>query len=100
MVEKQVFLMKPKHQNHLSQWVGMVYGAQSWTKKRLLCESMFVPIEKWTLILKNGGKRSFSSETNELMSFIPTSREFMVHNHEKNGDYFVNACFSWLTNEL
>ena len=29
MVEKQVFLMKPKHQNHLSQQGECDYGAQS-----------------------------------------------------------------------
>ena len=30
MVEKQVFLMKPKQQNHLSQQGESDYGAQSW----------------------------------------------------------------------
>ena len=51
--------MKPKHQCHLSQWVEWVYHAQSWKEKRLLCESAFIPNDKWTLILKNGGKKSF-----------------------------------------
>ena len=30
---------------------------------RLLCESMIIPIDKWTLVLKNGAKRSFSYAT-------------------------------------
>ena len=52
MVEKHGFLMKPKHQNHLSQWGECVNGAQSWKERRLLYESMFIPIEKWNSILK------------------------------------------------
>ena len=52
MVEKDVFLMKPKRQYHLSQWGEYVYGAQSWKEWRLLCESMFTPIERQTSVLK------------------------------------------------
>ena len=52
MKEREVFDMKPKHQYHLSKWGDCVYGAQSWKEKRLLCESMFIPIERWTSILK------------------------------------------------
>ena len=44
--------MKPKHQNHLSQYVESNYGAQWWKEKRLLCESMYIPIERQTWILK------------------------------------------------
>ena len=46
MVESDVFLLKPKHQNHLSQQVECDYGAQSWKERRLLCESMFILIER------------------------------------------------------
>ena len=52
MAIREVFLMKPKHQYHLSQWEKYVYGAQSWNKRRLLCESMFIPIERRISILK------------------------------------------------
>ena len=52
MVEKEVFLIKRKHQYHLSQWGECVYVAQSWNEKRLWCESVFIQIGKWTLILK------------------------------------------------
>ena len=40
-------------------------------KRRLLCEYVFIPIERWTLILKNGGKGSFSYETKASILFIP-----------------------------
>ena len=52
MAIREVFLMKPKHQYHLSQWGERVYDAQSWNEIRLLCESMFIPIERCTSILK------------------------------------------------
>ena len=52
MVEKQVFLMKPKRQNHFSEQRECDYGAQSCKGKRLLCESMFIPIGRQTSILK------------------------------------------------
>ena len=63
MVEREVFLKKPKHQYHLSQWGECIYGTQSWKKERLLHESMFIPIDRQTLILKHGRKWSFSYET-------------------------------------
>ena len=52
MVEKKVFPMKPKHQYHLSQLGERVYDAQSRNEMRLLCESMFIPIERRISILK------------------------------------------------
>ena len=52
MVEKQVFLMNPKHQNRLSQYEEWVYSAQSRKKRWLLCESMFISMEIRTSILK------------------------------------------------
>ena len=52
MVERDFFLMKPKHQYHLSQWGECVHGAQSLNKRRLFYESVFVQIDIRTLILK------------------------------------------------
>ena len=52
MVEIEVFPMKPKHQYHLSKWGDCVYGAQSCKERRLLCETRFIVIERWTSILK------------------------------------------------
>ena len=48
----EVFLIKPKHQYHLSHGEEWVYDAQSWKEKRLLYESMFIPNEIRTSILK------------------------------------------------
>ena len=59
MVERKVFLMKPKHQHHLSQWGDRVYGTQFWKERRLLCESMFIPIDRQTLIVKMVEKNAF-----------------------------------------
>ena len=52
MMGREVFLMKPKHQCHLSQWGEYVYGAQSQKKSRLLCASMFVTIDERAVIPK------------------------------------------------
>ena len=52
MAEGDIFLMKPKHPYHLSQWGECAYDAQSWNESRVLRESVFFPIEKWTSILK------------------------------------------------
>ena len=40
-------------------------------KMKLPCEFVFAPIEKWTLIPKNGGKRSFFYKAKAPMSFMP-----------------------------
>ena len=84
---KRSFSMNPKRQCHSSQWRDWVYGAQSWKEKRLLCEFVFVPNEKQTLILKNGGERSFSYETKALMSFILMSGMSYSAQSWKKRDY-------------
>ena len=71
MVGIEVFLMKPKHQFHLLQWVEWVYVTQSWKERRLLCVSVFVLIDKQTLIQKNGEKTCFSYKIKASMLFIP-----------------------------
>ena len=43
----------------LSYWGEWVYSAQSGKERWLLYESIFILIDKWTLILKNGRKISF-----------------------------------------
>ena len=43
-------------------------------KRRLLHESVFIPIDKWTLVVKNGRKWSFSYETKASISFIQMRR--------------------------
>ena len=36
-----------------------VYGDQLWKERGLLCESVFVLIDKWTLCIKINGKKAF-----------------------------------------
>ena len=49
---KRSFLIKLKHQYHWSQQGECVYDGQSWKGRWLLCESMFITIERRTSILK------------------------------------------------
>ena len=56
---KWSFSFEIKASIHLSQWVERICGAQSLKKKRLLCEFMFIPVERWNLILKNVEKEVF-----------------------------------------
>ena len=43
--------MEPKHQYHLSHQGECGYDAQSWKEWRLLCEYIFIQIERRTSIL-------------------------------------------------
>ena len=52
IVEREIVLTKPKHKYHLSQCEECDYAAQSWKERRLLCESIFILIERQTSILK------------------------------------------------
>ena len=50
---------------------------------------------------KNGGKRSFFYETNASISFTHNEKNvFMVPNHEKKEDYYVNLGLFPLKDEL
>ena len=51
--------MKPKLQYHLSQVEECVYGAQLWKERRLFCDSVFIQIDEWSLILKMVEKEVF-----------------------------------------
>ena len=81
MVERQVFLTKPKHQYHLSQLGHYVYGTQSWNKRRLLCESVFVLIENWTLIPKMAEREVFFMKPKHHFIYPYAENEFVVPNH-------------------
>ena len=65
----------------------MSYVSQLWKERRLLREFVFIQIDKQTLILKNGGKRSFSYETKALMSFMPMSGMSYSAQSGKKRDY-------------
>ena len=59
MVEKQVFLTNSNNENNLSQLRECECGTQTWKERGLLCESMFIPIERRTLILKMAEREAF-----------------------------------------
>ena len=81
MVEREVFLTKPRHQYHLSQRGECVYGAQSWNERRLLCESVFIPIEKQALILKMAEGEVFLMKPTRQFFYPNEENEFVVPNH-------------------
>ena len=59
MVERDVFHKKPKQQYHLSHQRECLYDTQSLKEWELLCESLFIPIERRTLIQKLVEKEVF-----------------------------------------
>ena len=59
-------------------------------KGRLLCESMFVEIDEQTLILKIAEKDAFLKKPKHQFICTNEENEFVVPNHYKKGDYFVN----------
>ena len=86
--------MKQKHQNHLCQWGECDYGARSWKERRLLCESMFIPIERQTLILKMVERDVFLMKPKLQYHLSQRGECVSVPNHEKKRDYYVNL---WLS---
>ena len=61
---------------------------------------MFIPTERRTSILKLVKRKAFTMKPN--INIINPNEEnvFMIPNHEKNGDYYVNPCLSQLKYEL
>ena len=86
--------------NSLAKWREWICGALSLKEIRLLRESMIVPIDKWTLILKNGRKWSFLMKPKHQFIYPNNKNAFMVPNHEKKVDYYVNLCLPYLMDEL
>ena len=70
-------------------------------KRNVLCKSMFVLTNRQTLILKKWWEEKFFLR-NQCINVIYSNKknEFMVPNHERNGDYYVKPCLFQLTNEL
>ena len=100
MVKREVFLTKPKHQNCLSQQVECVYSAQSSIERRSLHEFTFIPIERWTSILKMVEREVFLTMPKHQNVYPNKKNVIMVSNLEKNGDYYVNPRLSQLKNKL
>ena len=61
-------------------------------KMRLLCESMFIPTERRTLVPKMVKKRSFSYETKASVSFIPMRRMCSWYPIMKRNDIIMWIC--------
>ena len=70
MVERKAFHMKPKQQFIYPNEQNELMAPNHGKKRKSLRESIFIKIDKQNLILKNGGKRSFSYETKASISFI------------------------------
>ena len=64
---KRSFSYETKASIHLSYWVDWIFDAKTLKAKRLLCKSMFVPIERQPFNSKNGRKRSFFHESKALI---------------------------------
>ena len=67
---------------------------------RLLCESMFIPIERRTSILQMVEREVFLLKPKHQNRLSQQENLFIVPNHEKNGYYYVNQCLSQLKDEL
>ena len=78
----------------LSQWGKWICGAQLLKERRLLCESIFIPIERWTLILKLVEREVFPTKLKHHIICPNEEKVFMAPNHENKGDYYVNSCLS------
>ena len=100
IVERKVFLTKPKHSNRLSQQIELVYNAQSCIERRLLCESAFIPIKRRTSILKILEREVFPMKPKHQNIYPNEDNVIMVPNHEKNRDYYVNPRLYQLKDEL
>ena len=68
-------------------------------KSRFLCESVFVQIHEWTIILKMAEKDAICMKPKPQIIYPDEKTAFMVPNHEKKEDDFVNPCLSKSTNE-
>ena len=59
-------------------------------ERRLLCESVLVPIDKRISIIKNAKKKGLSYETKASMSFIPMGKMSLWHPiMKRNGVCYV-----------
>ena len=72
----------------------LIYSAQSLKERRLLCESVFIPIERWTLILKLVEREVILTKKSINIIYPKELNVFMVPNHENKGDCYVNSCLS------
>ena len=61
-------------------------------KKRLLHKSLFIPIDRRTLILEMVRSKVFLMKLRHQLIYPSKENAFMVSNQEKKGDYYENLC--------
>ena len=96
---KWSFSYKTKTLILLSQWGECIWSAQSLKERRLLWICVY-PNWKVNSNSKNCSKINFSYEAKASIPLSQWGNEFVVPNHQKKGDYYVNPCLSWLKDEL
>ena len=96
---KRSFSYETKESIHLSS-VEWICGAQSWKKGKLLCVSIFIPIEKWNSILRKVERDVFLWNQGINIIYPKDENVIIVPNHENKRDYYVNPCLSQLKDEL
>ena len=77
----------------------IIYDAQSWKERTLLCESTFIPIDRWALILNMLERDFFLIKTKYQFIYHNKENMFIVPNHEKKRNYYVNRVYpNWKMN--
>ena len=67
-------------------------------RRRLLCESMFIPIDKMNFNSKEWWKEKLFLWNQSINAIYPKEEnKLMVPNLEKKENYYVNPCLSWMT---
>ena len=78
---KRIFSCESKASIHLSQWGEWICGAQPLKEKRLLCESVFILIERRTLIQKMVEREVFLMKPRHQFIYHNEENEFVMPNH-------------------
>ena len=63
-------------------------------KKGLLCEYVFIPINRGTFVLKMVGRKVFLTKPKHQFIYPDEKNEFMAPNQEKKWDHYVNPHLS------
>ena len=97
---KGSFSYETKASISLSQWEECVYGTQWWKERRLLCESIFIPIGRQTLILNMVESDFFLWNQSIKIDYYNKKNVFIVPNQEKKEYYYMNPSLSQLKDEF
>ena len=67
---------------------------------RLLCEFVFIPINRRTLIPKMVEREVFLWNQSTNIIYPNEENVFLVPNHDKKGDYYVNPYLSQMEDKI